>query len=182
MLFSIYHKIIAQDIIVAPHTIYKAKGDLRNAIASPLTSKLISTGECLFVQPEAQINPHREDIADICKFAKQMSMLCEFVTPAKATKIKKHINDCIRNENAIDEDEIAEKFDIDINVIRLWKLVATIKDDLFCYIEERDEIQCMIGNMHTLHEGYVITNKYGMFKVVDRQEFSRANFLMAKTW
>ena len=178
----IFPEIIAQDIIVAPHTIYKAKGDLRNAIASPLTSKLISTGECLFVQPEAQLNPHREDIADICKFAKQMSMLCEFVTPAKATKIKKHINDCIRHENVVDENEIAEKFDCDANVIRLWKLVSSIKDDLFCFIDECDDIVCMIGEESTLHEGYVITNKFGMFKVVDREEFSRANFIMEKTW
>ena len=130
------------------------------------------------------MNPYREDLGDICNFAKQMATLCHssFLDDKTAAKVKKHINDCIRNENAIDEDEIAEKFDIDINVIRLWKLVATIKDDLFCFIEERDEIQCMIGNMHTLHEGYVITNKYGMFKVVDRQEFSRANFIMEKTW
>ena len=178
----IFPEIIAQDIIVAPHTIYKAKGDLRNAIASPLTSKLISTGECLFVQPEAQLNPHREDLADICKFAKQMSMLCEFVTPAKATKIKKALNECIRMGWTVNEDEIAEKTDCDINLIRLWKLVSSIKDDLFCFIDECDDIVCMIGEESTLHEGYVITNKFGMFKVVDREEFSRANFIMEKTW
>ena len=40
----------------------------------------------------------------------------------------------------------------------------------------------MIGEESTLHEGYVITNKFGMFKVVDREEFSRANFIMEKTW
>ena len=179
----IFPEIIAQDIIVAPHTIYKAKGDLRNAIASPFTSKLISTGECLFVQPEAQLNPHREDIADICKFAKQMSMLCEFVTPAKATKIKKHINDCIRNQNDICEYEIAEKFDCDANVIRLWKLVASIKDDLmYGFIQETDDIVTMIGDEDSNHEGYCISNKYGMFKVVNRHEFSRMNFIMEKTW
>ena len=178
----IFPEIIAQDIIVAPHTIYKAKGDLRNAIASPLTSKLISTSECLFVQPEAQLNPHREDIADICKFAKQMSTLCEFVNKNKATKIKKALNECIRMGWTVNEDEIAEKTDCDINLIRLWKLVSSIKDDLFCFIDECDDIVCMIGEEATLHEGYVITNKFGMFKVVDREEFSRANFIMEKTW
>jgi len=61
-------------------------------------------------------------------------------------------------------------------------LVASIKDDLFCFIQETDEIGCLIGEEVTLHEGYVITNKFGMFKVVDREEFSRANFIMEKAW
>ena len=180
----IFPKIITEDIIVAPHTIYGNGDDLRNVCAAPLTSKLISTDECLFVQPEVSLHSYREDLADICKFAKQMATLCEysFLDDKTATKVKKHINDCIREEDDIDENEIAEKFDIDVNVMRLWKLVATIKEDLFCFIDERDDIECMIGHMHTLHEGYVITNQYGMFKVVDRHEFSRANFLMEKTW
>ena len=179
----IFPEVITEDIIIAPHTVYVAKGDLRNAVASPLTDKLCSTGECYFVQPECSLNPDREDIADVCAFAKQMSTLCEFVTPAKATKIKKHINDCIRHENVVDEDEIAEKFDCDANVIRLWKLVASIKDDLFMFIKECDDIICVIGDEQTLHEGYVITNKFGMFKVVDREEFSPVlTFMMAKTW
>jgi hypothetical protein len=180
----IFPEIIAEDIIIAPHTIYGAGNDLRNVSFSPLTTKLISTDKCLFVQPEVALNSYREDLADICKFAKQMATLCRFswLNDKTAAKVKKHINDCIRNENDIDEDEIAEKFDIDINVMRLWKLVATIKEDLFCFIDERDDIGCMIGPMHTLHEGYVIHNQYGSFKVIDRQEFSKANFLMEKTW
>ena len=178
----IFPEVSTEDIIIAPHTVYVAEGDLRNAVASPLTDNLCSNDECYFVQPECSLNPDREDIADVCAFAKQMATLCEFVTPAKATKIKKHINDCIRHENVVDENEIAEKFDCDANVIRLWKLVASIKDDLFMFIKECDEIICVIGDEQTLHEGYVITNKFGMFKVVDREEFSRANFLMAKTW
>ena len=125
---------------------------------------------------------HREDLADVCKFAKQMAMLCEFVNKTKATKIKKEINACIREGNDVDENEIAEKCDCDVNLIRLWKLVASIKDDLFCFIQEEDEIGCLIGNEVTLHEGYVIHNNFGSFKVVDRYEFSRANFIMEKAW
>jgi len=169
---------IRQEIVIAPHTIYSGSDDIREMTATPLTSKLISTKDCLFVQPEAELNPYREDLEDVCKFAKQMSTLCEFVTPNKATQIKKAINTCIREEIPIIEDVIAEECDCDINLIRLWKLVASIKEDLFMFIEEKDDIFCMIGDEVTLHEGYVITNKFGMFKVVDRMEFSCANFKM----
>ena len=178
----IFPEIISEDIIIAPHTIYGGGDDLRNVSASPLTTKLLSTDKCLFVQPEVALHPYREDLEDICKFAKQMSTLCEFADAKKATKIKKAINDCIRNENVVDENEIAEKTDCDVNLIRLWKLVVSIKEDLFCFIQEEDDICCMIGNAPTLHEGYCITNQHGMFKVVDREEFSRANFLLEKSW
>ena len=32
------------------------------------------------------------------------------------------------------------------------------------------------------HEGYVMTNKYGTYKLIKRQRFSYANFNMKKTW
>ena len=178
----VFPEIITQDVIIAPHTIYNALEDLRDAYAFPLTSKLISTKKCLFVQPSVELYPYREDLYEVCKFAKQMSTLCEFVNKTKAAKIKKAINDCIREGNFVNENDIADRCDCDINLIRLWKLVSSIKDDLFCFIDECDDIVCMIGEEATLHEGYVITNKFGMFKVVDREEFSRANFIMEKTW
>ena len=178
----VFPDIIEQDIIICPHTVYGGGDDLRNVSASPLMNELTSTSECLFVQPEVSLYPHREDIADVCAFAKQMSTLCEFVSESKATTIKKCINSRIREGQTIREDEIAEECDCDINLLRLWKLVSTIKDDLFLFIDEQDDIVCMIGDTSTPHEGYVITNQYGMFKVVDREEFSRANFTMEKTW
>jgi len=178
----VFPEIINQDCIIAPHTVYGGGDDLREVSAAPLTSKLISTKKCLFVQPEVALHPYREDLGDVCKFAKQMATLCEFVSARKATEIKKVLNQYIREGYDIDENEIAEKCDCDVNVLRLWKLVSSIKDDLFCFIQEEDEIGCLIGEEVTLHEGYVITNQFGMFKVVDREEFSRANFIMEKAW
>jgi hypothetical protein len=111
-----------------------------------------------------------------------MSTLCEFVSDKKASQIKKEINACIREQKDVNEDEIAEKCDCDVNVLRLWKLVKTIKDDLFLFIHETDEIECFIGGVDSFHEGYVITNQFGTYKVVDRETFSHANFTMQKSW
>jgi hypothetical protein len=177
-----FPEIVEQVIIVAPHTIYGDGDDLRNVSASPLMSKLVSTKDCLFVQPEVSLNPNREDLEDVCKFAKQMSTLCEFVSDKKATQIKKEINSCIREQKVVDECEIAEKCDCDANLIRLWKLVKSIKDDLFLFIYEEDEIECYLHDEQSFHEGYVISNKYGTLKVVDREVFSHANFTIAKNW
>ena len=176
-----FPEIVRQEIIICPHTYYT--GDkLPEMVAHPITSKFVSTKNVLFVQPAVSLNPYREDLEDVCKFAKQMSTLCEFVSDRKASQIKKEINVCIREQKVVDENEIAEKCDCDINLIRLWKLVASIKVDLFMFIHEEDDIECSIGDDLSFHEGYVIHNKFGSFKVVDRETFSHANFVMEKTW
>jgi hypothetical protein len=176
-----FPEIVRQEIIICPHTYYT--GDkLPEMVAHPITSKFVSTKTVLFVQPEVSLNPYREDLEDVCKFAKQMSTLCEFVSANKATQIKIELNACIREQRVIDEDEIAEKCDCDKNLIRLWKLVKSIKDDLFLFIHELDDIECSINGIDSFHEGYVIHNKFGSFKVVDRETFSHANFTMAKSW
>jgi len=173
---------VRQEIIIAPHTIYSGADDIREMTAAPLTSKLISNKNVLFVQPEVELNPYREDLEDVCKFAKQMSTLCEFVTPNKAKQIKKEINSCIKEQIPVNEDEIAEKCDCDINLIRLWKLVSSIKEDMFLFIHEKDEIECYLWDIQGFHEGYCISNKYGIYKIVDREVFSHANFTIAKNW
>jgi hypothetical protein len=111
-----------------------------------------------------------------------MSTLCEFVSDKKASQIKKEINNFIREEKVVDENEIAEKCDCDKNVIRLWRLISSIKDDLFLFIHELDEIECSIGDEVSFHEGFVISNQFGTYKVVDRTEFSRMNFILPKSW
>jgi len=176
-----FPEVVSQEIIICPHTYYTGER-MPEMVAHPITSKFVSTKQCLFVQPEVSLNPYREDLEDVCKFAKQMSTLCEFVSDRKASQIKKEINACIREQRTICEDEIAEKCDCDKNLIRLWKLVKSIKDDLFLFIHEEDDIECYLWDVASFHEGYVIHNKFGSFKVVDREVFSHANFTMAKSW
>jgi len=172
---------VRQDIVICPHTYYT--GDkLPEMVAHPITSKFVSTKHVLFVQPAVSLNPYREDLEDVCKFAKQMSTLCEFVSDRKASQIKKEINACIREQRIICEDEIAEKCDCDKNLIRLWKLVASIKTDLFLFIHEEDDIECSINGEDSFHEGYVIHNQFGSYKVVDREVFSHHNFVTPKNW
>jgi hypothetical protein len=178
----VFPEVVTQDIIVAPHTYYIAENDLRDAVAYPMDFAVDDTYFCKFVTPIAEICPYRDDIEDISKFAKQMSTLCEFMTPRKATEIKKVINSYIRKGIEVDEHEIAENYDVDINVLRLWKLVYSIKMDLFFFIEREDDIKCYIEDMQCDHEGYVMNNQFGMLKIVDRYQFSRANFIMEKNW
>ena len=177
-----FPQVIEQDIIVAPHTAYFGGNDLRDMFSAPLLKKLKSTDRCLFVQPEASICPHREDIEDFCKFARQMSTLCTFVNDKQAKELKKIINSYIREGKEVDEHEIAENYNVDINLMRLWRLVESIKMDLFFYIESDTHITCQIDGKLSDHEGYVMHNKFGSYKIVNRDEFSRLNFTLQKSW
>ena len=176
---------IQQEIIIAPHTSYIAKCDLRDAIASPISDQdLISlwqdAKDVLFVRPYVTIDYLRDSIHQSCKFARQIATLCEFPTVKKQiARIKKQFNTCIREGIEIDDltlEAIASDNNCDVNVLRLWQLVRTIKLDMFNYITVDDDIECYIEEERCDHEGYVMSNEFGTFKIVNRENFSRANF------
>jgi len=175
-----FPNVVEQAIIFAPHTSYSG-ANLRECVAS-FGADVPDCENVKWVQPAAHINPYREDIGDMCDFARQMSTLCEFVTDRKASQIKKEINACIREQKDVVENEIAEKCECDINLIRLHKLVASIKQDMFCFIDSDIDISCEIDGKIGDHEGYVLTNQYGTHKIVDREIFSQQNFTLQKNW
>ena len=172
---------VTEEIIIAPHTYYIAESDLRDAEAFPLEFNLESDNNVLFVKPDVYINSNREDITQRCNFARQVATLCEFPTNTRQiARIKKHFNACIKNDIEIDDitlEAIAHDNDCDVNVLRLWKLIQSIKIDLLCYhIEADDSMECYIEEERCDHEGYVLSNDYGSYKIVNREGFSKANF------
>ena len=174
---------VFQEIVIAPHTVYFAKKDLRDAVAVPMDFTLIDTLNCKFVQPEVTLKEDRDSMIDRCNFARQIATLCEFPNDKQVTRIKKQLNTCIREEIEIDDitlEALASDNEIDVNVLRLWQLVRSMKWDLFSFIERDDEIECYINDEECDHEGYVISNDYGTFKIVDRDVFSKNNFLKVR--
>ena len=183
----VFDEIIPHEIIIAPHTKYHAEKDLRDAIAEPIGDRDIlslwhSASDVLFVRPFVTLKEHRDDMNDLCNFAAQMSTMCEFVSERQAKHLKKVLNSYIRDGRQVDEEEISLQHDVDINLIRLWKLVESIKMDMFCYIETDDSMKCIIEDHEVDHEGYVMENGFGTFKLVDRETFSYHNFNIAKSW
>ena len=135
----------------------------------------------LFVRPNVSISEHRDDIKDMCDFARQMSTLCEFPDDKTIKRIKRHLNACIKTDIEMDDitlEAIAHDNECDISVLRLWKLVESIKMDMFAFIDADDSLECYIGEEMCDHEGYVLQNDYGTFKIVNREGFSKANFSM----
>ena len=178
-----FDDIVTENIIIAPHTEYFAEKDLREAVAQPIAHDVNyfwdNCDNVLFFEPYVTIDQNRDDIQDMCQFARQMSTLCEFPNDKQVKRIKKHLNACIRADIELDDitlEALASDNKCDVNVLRLWKLVQTIKMDMFAYIDCESIAECYIGEEMCDHEGYVLHNEFGTYKIVNREGFSHANF------
>ena len=174
-----FPEVVAQNIIIAPHTCYYAEKDLRDAVAMPDRAVWYDTESVKFVKPEVSIvsgAEHFEDLEEICEFAKYISCAVQFATPKDAAKLKYQLNACIRESREINPDDFENK-----NLINFWKLVKSIKEDAL-YLCRNDGPDAYIGDDQIDAEGYVMTNDFGMFKLVNREVFSHANFTMQKNW
>ena len=175
-----FHEVIQEKIIIFPHTIYWGTNNLNTCESAPINFQLKSTSNCKVIQPKAYIVHNQEsfsDVEEICNFARQMSTTCNFVQGKQLAELKKQLNTCIRENHEIQP----ENFDCDPNLIRFWKLVNSIKEDCL-FLCRNDGPEAYIGYDRIDSEGYVMVNKYGMYKLVNREVFSHANFNTQKNW
>jgi hypothetical protein len=148
--------IVEQVIIIAPHTCYYAESDIRDAVAMPDRAIWNDNDFVKFVKPNTYILHNQESFADVeevVSFARQMSTTVEFVSDKQAAKIKKQLNACIR----------------------LWALVKSIKEDCL-FICRNSGPDAYLGYDRIDAEGYCLSNEFGLYKLVNREVFSYANF------
>ena len=105
-----------------------------------------------------------------------MSQLVTFAEPFEAEKIKIDLNRFIREGREVDPDSFTNS-----RLISYWFLIKSIKDDML-YLCRNNGPKAYIGRQQCGGEGYVGINGYGMFKLVNRENFSHANFNLAKSW
>ena len=155
-------------VVVAPHTEYKGDS-MKSMNAEPLKEKL---GEG-FVQPDAWLSELGADrnLEQLIGFARQMATLVEFATPTEAKYIKQDLNAYIRDGDEI----VAEEF-ANYQLVRLWLLVKSIKEQFTLRMRDNFDAECFIGNEYISGEGYVMAGKHGTYKLVDRETFSHYNF------
>ena len=168
----IFDEIIDQNIIIAPHTFYATDGELKDAYVIEDSFDFDDTESCKFVKPSAwQID---EDFEEIVGFARQMAQLVTFAEPFEAEQLKIDLNRCIREGREV----VPETFD-NSRLISYWFLIKSIKEDML-FLMRNNGPKAYIGNRQCGGEGYVRVNDYGMFKLVNREQFSHANFNNSK--
>ena len=177
---------IDEKIIIAPHTRYTSVGDLRNAVAYSLdyNSFIVDIANSeddstCFYYPWVEITDDLNTLSDKCDYASAISGAVDFTDNGTAKKIIKSLNSCIASDIELDDltlMALADHHHVSANLLRLWSLVKTIKHDLMSHITVIDDVQCFIKGEEVGHEGYVMSNDYGTFKLIYREVFSNANF------
>jgi len=171
----IFDEVIDQTIIIAPHTLYATDGDMKDAyVINDMVDMEVfdDTESCKFVQPECwQVD---EDFDEIVGFARQMAQLVAFADKKEAAELQVSLNKCIREGLEV----VPETFN-NSRLISYWFLIKSIKDDML-FMMRNNGPSAYIGDRQCRGEGYVKTNEFGMFKLVNREQFSHANFNNSK--
>ena len=178
----LFDEIVREEIIIAPHTIYTADSDLRDAVATPMMFTITDTPYCKFVFPKAYIwSGSYQESADgfemppVIDLIRQVYNKTTFVSDKEAAQIKKNVNKSVREGYALTNDDFLGNE----SLMHLYGLMIVLKEELMNQCRNVGP-RAFIGNAEISGEGYVMTSEFGTFKLVNRQVFSAANFRNGK--
>lgn len=174
----VFDRVIGEDIIVAPHTIYH--GDKMTEMeASPLPWDLASTEYCLFVKPMVDMLPFNKAVHADDIFAFFDSKDIKFLKEKEAVEVKKIINQFIREGKEISFDML-ELILGNHELACLYRCVEMMKLQMISSMKIYNGPLAFICDQEIVAEGFVRTNEFGTFKLVNRYEFSKANFISGR--
>jgi hypothetical protein len=171
-------KPIDEQIVFALHTQYR--GDtIATAVSEPYNAvwhcndvKFLSVNAS-YIQPS---NNFLKVYANHARYLMEDIDFPEFKTKVAKANVKKTINSYIREGKELNVFNLADDTGIDWKLFALYNLIITMKNVAAESYFAREMCVCLIGDELAKHEGIVVKNCYGTFKIVDRQQFSRANF------
>ena len=184
------------DIIVAAHTTYQ--GDTLKDMCASFGFYDVSMDECnqnraktdpfqqeetKFIDTSASFKSRNYRIGLYIAAARVAAKFVKFPTEEKGKQLKQYINSYIRNGDKLDASRLAKETKVDKSVFQLYNFIIEIKEMIMDGIEPTDQmVECYINDEKCDHEGYVVSNEYGTYKLIDREQFSYANFNVKRNW
>ena len=178
------------DILVAAHTTYQ--GDTLKDMCASFGFYDVSMDECnqnraktdpfsqeetKFIDTSASFKSRNYRISLYIAAARVAAKFVKFPTEEKGKQLKQYINSYIRNGDKLDASRLAKETKVDKSVFQLYNFIIEIKEMIMDGIEPTDQmVECYINDEKCDHEGYVVSNEYGTYKLIDREQFSYANF------
>ena len=171
-----FGRLIEENVIIAAHTSYTSETTLKDAVASFGVNEELQSPDVKFLKTDAHFTSRRRRIDLLLGLASVAINFVQFPDAKQGQELKVAINRCIREQRDIAESGMNK------NLMILYKLIIEIKELLMEGITSEEDVQCYIGDDLGDHEGYVMTNKFGTFKLINRRQFSYANFTLRKEW
>ena len=166
-----YHfpEIVKEKIILAPHTFYKTNTTLLDAVAKPLVTHLTDNENVKWIQPTVDRvfggqEPPKVDTDKVT-----------FLTAKEAKIAKTAINQLIKDDVELSDYNLFEILGCN-HLVNLYQLILEIKQELMNSFIVYGSPKCYVDGIEIKGEGFVMTTKYGIIKLVDRKEFAYANF------
>ena len=166
-----YHfpEIVTEKIILAPHTKYTTDSTLLECVAKPLVTHLIDTKDVKWIQPTV------DRVFDGAEPPKINTDNVKFLTAKEAKEAKTAINKLIKDGVELSDYNLFEILGCN-HLANLYQLLIEIKDELIDTFIVHDSPKCYVEGIQIKGEGFVMTTKYGIIKLIDRPEFAYANF------
>jgi len=166
-----YHfpEIVKEKIILAPHTKYTTDSTLLECVAKPLVTHLIDTKDVKWIQPTV------DRVFDGAEPPKINTDNVKFLTAKEAKEAKTAINKLIKDGVELSDYNLFEILGCN-HLANLYQLLIEIKEELIDTFIVYDSPKCYVEGIQIKGEGFVMTTKYGMIKLIDRPEFAYANF------
>ena len=162
-------------IVFACHTSYTGDSikSLTASFSVPeyLKNNFMST---YFLNVNARFSTRSRRAGLLLSAASVLSNLVKYPTGKEGERLQIAVNKCIREGREIDC--------LSGNLLLLFNLITQAKELLMKGIVSDENVQCFVGDKPTSHEGYVMSNQFGAFKLVNRREFSYYNFTLPKNW
>lgn len=164
---------ITQEIVIAPHTVWHTDGEMKDAYVIGSAPFFADTEHVKFVQPCVDYLKIQLPDVDVNNI--------QFLTDKQAAEAKKQINAIIRDGHELEWWDVAEILDCR-NLAHLYLTMIELKDDIMQSMIVHDSPRAFIGDDEIVGEGFVCKNDSMIFKLVDRYQFSHANFNSVKSW
>ena len=175
-----FDKDIKQDIVVAAHTRYI--GRQMKSLEAVFHYNNAWSEEVKFLDATASINKRSRKLDLLLSLAQTACRFVRFPTTKEGEKIKVIVNSFIREQKELNPEALAAATGFGKNLFYLYNFIIEIKELLMEGITSTENIECFIDAVKCEHEGYVMTNDFGTYKLVNRKQFSYANFNVRKEW
>ena len=160
-----------------PFAVSTDEYDLNRAKTDPFSQE-----ETKFLNTDAKLNTPNYKLSLYIAAARVAAKFIKFPTEEEGKKLKIATNKYIREGRELNPSELSKETGFNKNLFQLYKFLIEIKELLMESVESFESVDCFIGDEQCGHEGYVMTNEYGTFKLVNREQFSYANFNLNKKW
>jgi hypothetical protein len=171
--------ILNSSIVFACHTSYTGDSikELTASFSVPeyLKNNFMAT---YFVNTNAHIISRRRRVDYILGLASVVSNFVKYPDAKEVAQLQIAINKCIRENRPVDC--------IDGNLLLLFNLITKAKELIMEGLASCEFVNAEIvyPGIEVIpgHEGFVMSNKHGAYKLVKRQKFSFYNFTLPKSW